>query len=380
MVLDYETLKLVWWLLIGVLLIGFVLTDGFDMGVGTLLPFVGRSDEERRIMLNTVGPHWEGNQVWLVTAGGALFAAWPLVYAMAFSGFYLAMMLTLFALFLRPVGFDYRSKIDNTKWRRSWDWGLFVGSAVPPIIFGVAFGNLLQGVPFHFDEFMRPYYTGSFWQLLNPFALLAGVISLLMVIMHGAVWLQARTVDSLEWRCSRVAMVSSIALLILFALAGIWVAKGLDGYIIMLMPDAGSSFTPEMKQVMTQSGAWMQNYDLYPWMMWAPTIALLAMAGVFLASRAGKSALAFISSSLALTGVILTAGFSMFPFVMPSSTDLNSSLTLWDATSSELTLKIMFWVAVIFVPIILLYSFWTYRKMWRRLDLHFIRDNQHSTY
>lgn len=380
MVLDYETLKLVWWLLIGVLLIGFVLTDGFDMGVGTLLPFVGRSDEERRIMLNTVGPHWEGNQVWLVTAGGALFAAWPLVYAMAFSGFYLAMMLTLFALFLRPVGFDYRSKIDNTKWRRSWDWGLFVGSAVPPIIFGVAFGNLLQGVPFHFDEFMRPYYTGSFWQLLNPFALLAGVISLLMVIMHGAVWLQARTVDSLEWRCSRVAMVSSIALLILFALAGIWVAKGLDGYIIMLMPDAGSSFTPEMKQVMTQSGAWMQNYDLYPWMMWAPTIALLAMAGVFLASRAGKSALAFISSSLALTGVILTAGFSMFPFVMPSSTDVNSSLTLWDATSSELTLKIMFWVAVIFVPIILLYSFWTYRKMWRRLDLHFIRDNQHSTY
>lgn len=380
MVLDYETLKLVWWLLIGVLLIGFVLTDGFDMGVGTLLPFVGRSDEERRVMLNTVGPHWEGNQVWLVTAGGALFAAWPLVYAMAFSGFYLAMMLTLFALFLRPVGFDYRSKIDNTKWRRSWDWGLFVGSAVPPIIFGVAFGNLLQGVPFHFDEFMRPYYTGSFWQLLNPFALLAGVISLLMVIMHGAVWLQARTVDSLEWRCSRVAMVSSIALLILFALAGIWVAKGLDGYIIMLMPDAGSSFTPEMKQVMTQSGAWMQNYDLYPWMMWAPTIALLAMAGVFLASRAGKSALAFISSSLALTGVILTAGFSMFPFVMPSSTDVNSSLTLWDATSSELTLKIMFWVAVIFVPIILLYSFWTYRKMWRRLDLHFIRDNQHSTY
>lgn len=380
MVLDYEMLKLIWWLLIGVLLIGFVLTDGFDMGVGTLLPFVGRSDEERRIMLNTVGPHWEGNQVWLVTAGGALFAAWPLVYAMAFSGFYLAMMLTLFALFLRPVGFDYRSKIDNPRWRRSWDWGLFVGSVVPPIIFGVAFGNLLQGVPFYFDEFMRPNYTGGFFQLLNPFALLAGVISLLMVIMHGAVWLQARTVDSLEWRVSRVAMVSSVALFVLFTVAGFWVAKGIDGYVITLMPDAGSSFTPEMKQVMTQSGAWMHNYDLYPWMMWAPITALLAMAGVFVASRARKSGLAFISSSLALTGVILTAGFSMFPFVMPSSTDVNSSLTLWDATSSELTLKIMFWVAMVFVPIILIYSFWTYRKMWRRLDLHFIRDNQHSTY
>jgi cytochrome d ubiquinol oxidase subunit II len=380
MVLDYETLKLIWWLLIGVLLIGFVLTDGFDMGVGTLLPFVGKNDEERRIMLNTVGPHWEGNQVWLVTAGGALFAAWPLVYAMAFSGFYLAMMLTLFALFLRPVGFDYRSKIDNPRWRRSWDWGLFVGSAVPPIIFGVAFGNLLQGVPFHFDEFMRPYYTGGFLQLLNPFALLAGVISLLMVIMHGAVWLQARTVDSLEWRCSRVAMVSAVALLVLFALAGLWVAKGIDGYLINLMPEAGSSFTPQMKQVMTQSGAWMHNYDLHPWTLWAPGLAMLAMLGVFFASRAGRSALAFISSSIALTGVILTAGFAMFPFVMPSSTDINSSLTLWDATSSELTLRIMFWVAMVFVPVILIYSFWTYRKMWRRLDLNFIRNNQHSTY
>ncbi|WP_438970954.1 cytochrome d ubiquinol oxidase subunit II [Methylophaga sp.] len=380
MVLDYETLKLVWWLLMGVLLIGFVLTDGFDMGVGILLPFVGQSDEERRIMLNTVGPHWEGNQVWLVTAGGALFAAWPLVYAMAFSGFYLAMMLTLFALFLRPVGFDYRSKIDNPHWRRSWDWGLFVGSVVPPIIFGVAFGNLLLGVPFHFDEFMRPYYTGNFFQLLNPFALLAGIISLLMVIMHGAVWLQARTDAELKSRCTRMAMISALVLLVLFALAGIWVAKGIDGYIITLMPDAGSSFTPEMKQVQTQSGAWMNNYSLHPWTMWAPVLALLGMVGVYISSRADKSALAFISSSMALSAIILTAGFSMFPFVMPSSTDINSSLTLWDATSSELTLSIMFWVAMIFVPIILLYSFWTYRKMWRRLDLDFIRNNQHSTY
>lgn len=378
--LDYETLKLVWWLLIGVLLIGFMLTDGFDMGVGALLPFVGRSDEERRIMLNTVGPHWEGNQVWLVTAGGALFAAWPLVYAMAFSGFYLAMMLTLFALFLRPVGFDYRSKIDDPRWRKSWDWGLFVGSTVPPLIFGVAFGNLLLGVPFHFDEFMRPNYTGSFVDLLSPFALLSGLISLLMIIMHGAVWLQARTVDSLEWRASMVAKGSALLLFATFIVAGIWVSYGIDGYIITAMPAADSSFTPEMKQVSTQTGAWLNNYSIYPWMMLAPGLALLATILVFVASHVHRSGLAFVCSSVALSGIILTAGFSMFPFVMPSSSDINSSLTLWDATSSALTLNIMFWVAMIFVPIILAYSFWTYRKMWRRLDLHFIRQNQHSTY
>ncbi|MCX4193073.1 cytochrome d ubiquinol oxidase subunit II [Methylophaga sp. OBS1] len=377
---DYETLKLIWWLLIGVLLIGFALTDGFDMGVGTLLPFLGRNDEERRIMLNTVGPHWEGNQVWLITAGGALFAAWPLVYAMAFSGFYLAMMLTLFALFLRPVGFDYRSKIDHPRWRRSWDWGLFIGSAVPPLIFGVAFGNLLLGVPFHFDDFMRPNYTGTFWHLLSPFALLCGITSLLMVIMHGAVWLQARTVDQLESRAAMVAKVSAGVLLICFGIAGVWVATGIEGYVVNSMPDAGSSFTPEMKQVSTETGAWLNNYVLYPWTMLAPGLALLAMLMVCLASHIGRAGLAFISSCVVLTGIILTAGFSLFPFVMPSSSDINSSLTMWDATSSKLTLEIMFWTAAIFVPLILGYSYWTYRRMWQRLDVQFIRDNQHSTY
>jgi cytochrome d ubiquinol oxidase subunit II len=377
---DYETLKLIWWLLIGVLLIGFALTDGFDMGVGTLLPFLGRNDEERRIMLNTVGPHWEGNQVWLITAGGALFAAWPLVYAMAFSGFYLAMMLTLFALFLRPVGFDYRSKIDHPRWRRSWDWGLFIGSAVPPLIFGVAFGNLLLGVPFHFDDFMRPNYTGTFWQLLSPFALLCGITSLLMVIMHGAVWLQARTVDQLESRAAMVAKVSAGVLFICFGIAGVWVATGIEGYVVNSMPDAGSSFTPEMKQVSTETGAWLNNYVLYPWTMLAPGLALLAMLMVCLASHIGRAGLAFISSCVVLTGIILTAGFSLFPFVMPSSSDINSSLTMWDATSSKLTLEIMFWTAAIFVPLILGYSYWTYRRMWQRLDVQFIRDNQHSTY
>jgi cytochrome d ubiquinol oxidase subunit II len=380
MVLDYETLKVIWWALIGILLIAFAVTDGFDMGVGTLLPFVGKTDEERRIMINTVGPHWEGNQTWLVTAGGALFAAWPLVYAMAFSGFYLAMMLTLFALFLRPLGFDYRSKLTNPAWRSSWDWGLFVGSVVPPIIFGVAFGNLFLGVPFNFDEYMRPTYTGSFLQLLNPFSLLAGAISITMVIMHGAVWLQMRTLDSIEGRARNMAKNASLLLIVLFAAAGIWLYLGIDGYVINYMPDANSAFTPDQKLVSIEAGAWFANYEIYQWMMLAPAAGFVGALLVFIAANNDRSGIAFMGSTLSISGIILTAGFSLFPFVMPSSTDLNSSLTLWDSASSELTLSIMFWVSMVFIPLIAAYSFWTYRKMWRRLDSHFIRNNQHTTY
>ena len=183
---DYVTLKFIWWLLVGVLLVGFAIMDGHDMGVGTLLPFVGKNDDERRALLNSIGPHWEGNQVWFITAGGALFAAWPLVYAAAFSGFYFAMLAVLWALFFRPVGFDYRSKVSDPRWRQFWDWGIFTGSAVPALVFGVAVGNVIQGVPFHFEESMMPVYTGSFWALFNPFALLAGVVSLAMMVCHGA--------------------------------------------------------------------------------------------------------------------------------------------------------------------------------------------------
>jgi cytochrome d ubiquinol oxidase subunit II len=380
MVLDYETLKLIWWLLIGVLLIGFALTDGFDLGVGMLLPFISKSDEESRIMLNTVGPHWEGNQVWLVTAGGALFAAWPLVYAMAFSGFYMAMLLTLFALFLRPVGFDYRSKLSHPRWRSGWDWGLFIGSAVPALIFGVAFGNLLQGVPFHFDDFMRPIYTGHFWQLLNPFGLLCGVVSVAMLVMHGAVWLQLRTAGDITARATQVAKVAAIVTGVAFISAGIFINSGIEGFVLDAIADTNQTVTPNMKEVSLHVGGWMHNYGEFSWTLWAPVLGIVGAVVVYLASLLEKHFLAFLASCISVTSIILTAGFAMFPFVMPSSSHPNQSLTLWDATSSELTLSIMFWVAVVFVPIILLYSLWTYRKMWQRLDVAFIENNSHSTY
>jgi cytochrome bd ubiquinol oxidase subunit II len=379
--IDYEALKVIWWLFIGVLLVGFAVTDGFDLGVGFLLPILGRNDDERRVMINSVGPTWEGNQVWFITAGGATFAAWPLVYATAFSGFYAALLLTLFALFLRPVGFDFRGKVDNPRWRTAWDWGLFVGGAVPAVVFGVAFGNLLQGVPFHFDPAtMAVTYTGSFWRLLNPFALLTGVISLSMLAMHGATFLQIRTDEVIQARARAAARWAAIALIVLFALAGIWVAYGVPGYRITSMPPASSAFVPLAKTVESAPGIWLANFGARPWMMLAPIAAFAGALGVIFLSGRGRSGLAFVASGAANAGVILTAGFAMFPFVMPSSSDPRSSLTVWDAVSSHRTLAIMFWVVVIMLPIVLAYTTWVYRVVRGKVTAAYVRDNTHSSY
>ena len=380
MIIDYEVLKLIWWMLVGVLFIGFAIFDGMDMGVGILLPFLGRNDDERRVIINTVGPHWDGNQVWLITAGGAIFAAWPAVYAAAFSGFYFAMLLALFALFFRPVGFDYRSKLHERKWRNAWDWGLFAGGFVPALIFGVAFGNLLLGVPFHLDDLLRPYYTGSFWALLNPFALLAGAVSVAMLTMHGAVWLQLRTEAVIADRARRWARWASLATVGAFALAGAWLVSGIDGYRVVSMPALDAIPNPLTKEVVRESGAWLANYALHPWTLLFPQLGIGGALLTLLLSQANRPGLALVTSSLSLSGIILTAGAAMFPFILPSSSDPNSSLIAWDAVSSHLTLTVMFWAAVIFVPIILGYTTWTYYKMWRRVSVEEIRSQDHLAY
>jgi len=380
MIIDYEVLKFIWWVLVGVLFIGFAITDGMDMGVGTLLPFLGKKDEERRVIINTIGPHWDGNQVWLITAGGAIFAAWPAVYAAAFSGFYFAMLLVLFALFFRPVGFDYRSKLTDAKWRTAWDWGLFAGGAIPALVFGVAFGNLLLGVPFHLDEFLRPFYTGSFFELFHPFALLAGVVSLAMLTMHGAVWLQLRTEAVIAERARTWAKWTSLVTVGAFMLAGIWLMLGIDGYRVVSMPALDAIPNPSVKEVVREAGAWMSNYELYPWTLLFPVLGILGGLATLLLSQANRAASALVTSSVALTGIILTAGSAMFPFIMPSSTDPSSSLIAWDAVSSHLTLTVMFWAAMIFVPIILGYTTWTYAKMWRRVTVQEIKEQDHLAY
>ncbi len=380
MLFDYITLKLIWWLFVCVLLIGFAVMDGFDMGVATLLPFLARNDDQRRVLINSIGPTWEGNQVWFITAGGALFAAWPMVYATAFSGLYWALLLVLFALFLRPVGFDYRSKVSDPRWRNAWDWGLFVGGVVPALVFGVAFGNLLQGVPFEFDQFMRSTYTGSFWQLLNPFALLTGVVSLTMLIMHGAVFLQLKTEGELNARARKAVKMFGIIFIVAFIGAGIWQYNAIDGYRIVSMPDPGTLLTPLSKTVEVAPGGWTQNYADNPLTLGAPVAAFAGALLAIILSAAGRPGFAFIFSGISLAGVIMTAALAMFPFVMPSSSVPNVSLTAYDAVSSHRTLNLMFMAVVVFLPIVILYTSWVYRVMRGKITEKKIQEETHTAY
>jgi len=376
---DYMTLKLIWWLLVGVLLIGFAIMDGHDMGTGILLPILGRADNERRVMINSVAPHWDGNQVWFITAGGAIFAAWPFVYATAFSGMYWALLLVLFALFFRPVGFEYRSKLPNPAWRSMWDAGIFVGSAVPALVFGVAFGNLFEGVPFSLDEVMRSSYSGSFWALLNPFALLSGVVSLSLLALQGATFLAHRTEGALQARIQKAAKILVLVLLGAFSLAGFWVGH-LNGYAIQSLGDVNTALSPLAKVVVRAPGAWFTNYRAVPILWIIPGLAYLGGLLVLVTVKSRMTLLAFVGSSLACVSVILTAGVALFPFILPSSEMPNASLTAWDSTSSYVTLKVMFWVALIFTPIVLAYTSWAYRVMRGKITVEFIAANDKTLY
>jgi cytochrome d ubiquinol oxidase subunit II len=303
-----------------------------------------------------------------------------MVYAVAFSGLYWALLLVLFALFLRPVGFDYRSKVDDPRWRNAWDWGLFVGGAVPALVFGVAFGNLLQGVPFEMDVFLRSTYTGSFWQLLNPFALLAGVVSLAMLAMHGAVFLQLRTDGELNQRARKAVRLFGLLFIAAFILAGIWQFKAIDGYRIVSMPDPGTLLTPLDKTVEAAAGAWQENFARYPLTLAAPVAAFTGAVLALMLSAAGRPGIAFIFSGISLAGVIMTAAVAMFPFVMPSSSVPNVSLTAYDAVSSHKTLNVMFIAVVVFLPIVVAYTSWVYRVMRGKINEEKIRQETHSAY
>ena len=379
MLFDYETLKLIWWLLVGLLLIGFAIMDGHDMGVITLLPFLGKDDEERRLIINTVGPHWEGNQTWFITAGGALFAAWPMVYATAFSGFYWALMAVLWALFFRPVGFKYRSMLKDARWRTTWDWALFAGSVIPAIVFGVAFGNLFLGVPFSFDNTLRSTYTGSFWALLHPFALLCGLVSAAMLIMQGAAYLAHRTEDVIQVRAIRAGSLFAVIMVVLFIIAGVWI-QSMPGYLITSVIDGQAFPNPLAKTVVQQSGAWLTNYQRYPLLWVFPLLGVMMPLLTMLLLKTRHTLLGFISSSLAVLGVIMTAGVALFPFIIPSSSDPRSSLTLWDSVSSHLTLMVMLYVVVILLPIVVGYTSWAYSVMRGKVTKAYIRENDHVLY
>jgi len=374
--LDYETLRLIWWLLLGVLLIGFTLTDGFDLGTAALLPFVARNDEERRLVINSIGATWEGNQVWFILGGGAIFAAWPFVYAVSFSGFYLAMFLVLSALILRPVGFKYRSKRQSAAWRTGWDWALFVGGFVPALVFGVAVGNVLTGIPFRLDTDLRAFYEGTLLGLFHPFSLLAGLLSVAMLVLHGASWLAIKIEHGpVHDRAARFGKVAAIAAILLFALGGLFVAKGGIGFRLEGAIDPHGSSNPLYSQSVIAPGAWLDNYGRYPWMLLGPILGFLGPVLALIGIGKGKDLLAFGGSSLGAIGIISTVGLSMFPYILPSSIDPVSSLTVWNASSSHVTLFIMLVATLIFLPLILIYTAWVYKVLFGRVTMQDVRTN-----
>ena len=378
--ISYEHLRLLWWLLLGVLLVAFAVMDGFDLGVGMLLPFAGRTDLERRTIINSVGPVWEGNQVWLILGGGAIFAAWPQLYAVSFSGFYLAMFAILVALILRPVAFKFRSKRDDVRWRTRWDWTLCMAGLVPALIFGVAMGNVLQGVPFRFaPSDMRIFYDGNLGGLLNPFALLCGAVSVAMLVMHGGAWLTLKTEGAIAARARRCASVAGVATLVLYGVAGVLLWGWVQGYQLISTPLVNGPSNPLLKQVQAGvAGAWFANYLQHPWTMLAPALGFAGGLLTLLGLRARWEGATVVCSGLCIAGIILSVGASMFPFIVPSSTDMRSALMVWDASSSHLTLFIMLVCAIVFVPLILAYTTWVYRVMWGKVRPKDITHGDHA--
>jgi cytochrome d ubiquinol oxidase subunit II len=375
---DYETLRVTWWLLLGVLLTGFAIMDGFDLGIASLLRVLAHDDDERRALLETIEPTWEGNQVWIILGGGAIFAAWPLLYAASFSGFYFAILLVLLAFIVRPVGFNFRNKLTDPRWRESWDWVLTVGGLVPTLIFGVAFGNLFLGVPFRYDETLRMTYEGGLIGLLRPFPLLAGLVSVALILMHGAAWAAYKADDLIARRAERLLRVLAPAFVALYAIAGAWLAFAVKGYAIVGHAAVDAPSNPLTKQV-AQGGSWLADGPLGFWACVAAAVAIVAALLVPLLATRARHLTAFVASALAVAGTIFSAGFALFPFLMPSNLDPRSSLTVWDASSSKTTLGLMLLAVAIFMPLILAYTSWVYHVLRGRVTLAHIKQT-HGMY
>jgi len=375
---DYETLRVIWWLLMGIVLIGFAVMDGFDLGAAAFVRVLAHDDDERRSLIETFEPHWEGNQVWLILGGGAVFAAWPYLYAASFSGFYFAILLVLLALIVRPVSLNVRNKVDDARWRAVWDGFITFTGVVPALLFGVAIGNLFLGVPLRYDETMRITYEGGLIGLLRPFALLAGLVSLSMILMHGATYLAMRADAVIAQRAQRALSLIAPLYALLYIAAGAWLAFGVTGFRIdgRVITDGPSN--PLLKQA-SIGGSWLLDGPLGRWACVAAAIAIVAALVTPLLARRGANFTAFATSSVAIAGTVLSAGFALFPFLMPSSLDPRSSLTVWDASSSHSTLGVMLFVTAVLLPIVIGYTSWVFRVMRGRVSLEHIRKT-HSMY
>jgi cytochrome d ubiquinol oxidase subunit II len=378
--IDYELLRLIWWALLGILLIGFVVLDGFDLGTAILLPFIGKTESDRRVMLNAVGPVWEGNQVWLILGAGASFAAWPPLYAVSFSGLYPAMFLALLTLILRPIGFTFRSKMHSKSWRHLWDTVLFISAFVPSFVFGVAFGNLFIGLPFHFDTSLHAFYTGTFLELFTPFPLLCGLMSLSLMILQGGAYLKVKTTGHLAHRAKCSTNLAVILLLFFFTFNGYLILNAVSGFTFTSLIDVNGPSNPLAKTIAVTEGAWLSNFIKEPMLLVVPILAYVFLFSTLVFNIWKKTKITFITSSLSVVMIIATGGISLFPFLLPSSTNPNHSLTLWDASGSQMTLFIMLLAVIIFLPIVLIYTAWVYRVMRGPVTAETIDEHKTNAY
>ena len=375
MIFEYATLKLIWWALIIVLLIGFTISCGMDLGVAVLLMVIGKTDADRRVIINAIGPTWDGNQVWFLVSAGAIFAGWPLLYAAVFSSLYFAFFLVLLMLILRPPGIDYRSKLPSKHWRQFWDICLFLSGVTPAFFFGLAFANIILGISFYYDDSLRPIITQSFSSLFRPITVLAGIASLSMLTVQGALFLQLKLDEKFSAYTKNIATYTGCIFILSFICTGLYVAFEANGFKLQDIADINSVLSPVKKIVLIEPKLWSYNYRYRCSNLVAVPIAVIASSCLALwASRYDKPGLAIFLNSFSLASVIVTIGITMFPFILPSSAMPSHSLTIWDACSSKLTLQWLFWIILIFLPIVLLYTTWVYRvmrgKVTEKISLH----------
>ncbi|MEG6617542.1 cytochrome d ubiquinol oxidase subunit II [Peptococcaceae bacterium 1198_IL3148] len=329
--MTLATLQTIWFLLVTVLITGYALLDGFDLGIGNLHLFT-KDDHERSAMFYTIGPFWDSNQVWLLTGGGAIFAAFPMVYATVFSGFYLALMLLLFALIFRAVSIEFQHLLDTPRWKKVWDIGFSLGSILPSVLFGVAVGNILRGIPLDAQH----NFAGTFFGLLNPYAIVIGLVSLAMFTMHGAAFLIAKTDSPLSQKARGWGRNAWLAYIILFTIGTIW------SYIS----------TPRL----------FENFFHQPLLFILPVMALAGMLYYPVALKKDARWQPFLASALNITGVMAIAAVSLFPYLVPANNNLANSLTIYNASSSQLTLNVMLILALIGMPLVIAYTGYIYRK------------------
>lgn len=376
MIFEYGTLKLIWLFIIGSLMVGFALTGGYDLGVAALLTILGKEDKDRQIILKSIGPTWEGNQVWLITAAAGIFAAWPLAYAVSFSSFYLALLLILLALILRPPGLDYRDKLPSSVWRKTWDASLFLAGSIPTFLLGVAFGNLFSGLSFYFDDNLQIYNSQSFLALLKPHTIFCGIASISLLLLHGALYLQLKTHEPISLRARKFSLYAGMFFILSFAIAWSLIVFTVDGYEITYIPNVNEAFTPLVKEVLKKRGLWLNNYLLNPTGYVFPILSIMMVFISMFFAYCFRSGFALISNGLAIISVFITIWFTLYPFIVPSTIKPNHSLTIWDATSSYLTLTWMFWAVLIFLPLVLLYTTWVFHVMRGKVE----PSINHSTY